>query len=71
MPFLDLKVDIKNGNITTDLYVRDTDTYQYLHYSSSQHLNLTPLKGLLFLVNLFVLVACVHFKNTLRDTWLE
>ena len=36
MPCLDLKVGIKNGNITTDLCVRDTDTYQYLHYSSSQ-----------------------------------
>ena len=36
MPFLDLKVGIENGNITTDLYVRDTDRHQYLHYSSAQ-----------------------------------
>ena len=36
MPFLDLKVGIKNGNITTDLYVRDTDRHQYFHYFSAQ-----------------------------------
>ena len=36
MSFLDLKVGIENGNITTDLYVRDTDRHQYLHYSSAQ-----------------------------------
>ena len=31
--FLDLKVGIKNANITTDLYVKDTDRHQYLHYT--------------------------------------
>ena len=35
IPFLDLKVCIKNGNITTDLYVRDTDRHQYLRYTSA------------------------------------
>ena len=35
IPFLDLKVGIKNGNITTDLYVKDTDRHQYLHYTSA------------------------------------
>ena len=35
IPVLDLKVGIKNGNITTDLYVRDTDRHQYLRYTSA------------------------------------
>ena len=35
IPLLDLKVGIKNGNITTDLYVRDTDRHQYLRYTSA------------------------------------
>ena len=35
IPFLDLKLGIKNGNITTDLYVKDTATHQYLHYTSA------------------------------------
>ena len=52
IPFLDFKVGIKNGNITTALYVKDTDRHQYL-------------------AKAFTLVACVHLKKTLRDTWLE
>ena len=34
MPFLDLKVGIKNRNVTTDSYVKDTDR-NYLHYASA------------------------------------
>ena len=34
IPFLDLKVGIKNGNITTDLYVKNTDRHQDLHTSA-------------------------------------
>ena len=32
--FLDLKVVMKDGNIITDLYVKPTDTHQYLDSSS-------------------------------------
>ena len=35
IPFLDLKVGIKNCNITTDLYVKYADRQQYLHYTSA------------------------------------
>ena len=35
LPFLDLKVKLSKGKISTDLYVKDTDKYQYLHYTSS------------------------------------
>ena len=35
IPFLDLKVGIKDGKITTDLYVKDTDRNRYLHYTSA------------------------------------
>ena len=33
--FLDLNVSIKNGAISTDLYIKPTDGHQYLHYKSS------------------------------------
>ena len=35
IPFLDLKVGIENGDITTDLCVKDTDRHQHLHYTSA------------------------------------
>ena len=35
LPFLDLKVELSKGKISTDLYVKDTDRHQYLHYTSS------------------------------------
>ena len=35
IPFLDLKVGIKDGKITTNLYVKDTDRHQYLQYTSA------------------------------------
>ena len=35
IPFLDLKVGIKNGNITSDLSVKDTDRHLYLHCTSA------------------------------------
>ena len=34
LPFLDLKVKLSKGKISTDLYVKDTDRHQYLHYTS-------------------------------------
>ena len=35
IPFLDLKVGLKDGKITTDLHVKPTDHHQYLHFSSA------------------------------------
>ena len=35
IPFLDLKVGLKDGKISTDLYVKPTDHHQYLHFSSA------------------------------------
>ena len=32
--FLDLNVSLRNGAISTDLYVKPTDGHQYLHYKS-------------------------------------
>ena len=34
LPFLDLKVKLSKGKIDTDLYIKNTDTHQYLHYTS-------------------------------------
>ena len=33
--FLDLNVSIRNGTVSTDLYIKPTDGHQYLHYKSS------------------------------------
>ena len=33
--FLDLNVSLRNGAISTDLYVKPTDGHQYLYYKSS------------------------------------
>ena len=35
IPFLDLKVGLNDGKITTDLHVKPTDRHQYLHFSSA------------------------------------
>lgn len=35
LPFLDLKIKFCDGKIRTDLYIKETDRHQYLHYSSS------------------------------------
>ena len=66
--FLHLKVGIKNCYITTDLYVKDTDRHQHLHYTSA---HLYHTKRSVVLAKLFALVICVHLKKTLRETWLE
>ena len=34
LPFLDLKVKLSKGKISTDLYVKETGRHQYLHYTS-------------------------------------
>ena len=33
--FLDLKVSLSGGQLTTDLHVKSTDKHQYLHYTSA------------------------------------
>ena len=33
--FLDLKVSLCDGKLTTDLHVKPTDRHQYLHYTSA------------------------------------
>ena len=33
IPFLDLKVGLKDGKIATDLHMKPTDRHQYLHFS--------------------------------------
>ena len=35
IPFLDLKVGLKDGKTATDLHVKPTDRHQYLHLSSA------------------------------------
>ena len=66
IPFLDLKVGIKDGKIITDLYVKDTDRHQYLHYTSAHPYH--TKKSVVF-AKIFALVAYVHMKKILRDTW--
>ena len=34
IPFLDLKVSLSNGDISTDLHIKSTDRHQFLHYTS-------------------------------------
>ena len=35
LPFLDVKVKLLEEKIKSDLYIKETDRHQYLHYSSS------------------------------------
>ena len=35
IPFLDLKVSLSGGQLTTDLHIKSTDKHQYLHYTSA------------------------------------
>ena len=35
IPFLDFKVGLKDGKITTELHVKPTDRHQYFHFSSA------------------------------------
>ena len=32
IPFLDLKVSLSNGDLSTDLHIKSTDRHQFLHY---------------------------------------
>ena len=35
IPFLDLKVSLSNGDLSTDLHIKFTDRHHFLHYTSS------------------------------------
>ena len=35
IPFLDLKVSLSNGDLSTDLHIKSTDRHQFLHCTSS------------------------------------
>ena len=39
IPFLDLKMSLSNGNLSTDLDIKSTDRHQFLHYISHQFLH--------------------------------
>ena len=64
IPFLNLKVGIKDGKITTDLYVKDTDRHQYLHYTSAHpyHTN----KSVVFSQALRLSRLCTYEKDFKR-----
>ena len=34
LPFLDITVNLKDGQVTTDIYYKNTDTHQYLNFKS-------------------------------------
>ena len=56
--FLDVKVIMKDGKIITDLYVKPTDTHQYLDSSSCHpyHCKKVPLTAKLFALIEYVLI---------------
>ena len=37
IPFLDLKVSLSNGDLSTDLHIKSVDKHQFLHYTLSHH----------------------------------
>ena len=59
IPFLDLKVGLKDGKITTDLHVKPTDHSQYLHFSSA-HPNHTK-RSIVFSQTLHMSRLCFNF----------
>ena len=56
--FLDVAVSLENGKITTDLYVKPTDTHQYLHSSSCHPYNCK--KGIIHSQTLHLNRICSH-----------
>ena len=38
--FIDLNISLRNGAIHTDLYIKPTDSYQYLRYQSSHPMHI-------------------------------
>ena len=63
-PFLDLKLGIKNVNIATDLFVKDTGRHQYLHYTSTRPYH--TKRSVVFSQTLLLSCLCA-FEKDLRD----
>ena len=65
IPFLDLKVGLKDGKITTDLHVKPTDRHKYLHFSSA-HPNHTK-RSLVFSQTLHMSKLCSNESDFERN----
>ena len=66
--FLDMKVSDSAGDICTDLYVKPTDTHQYL-LASSCHLNHIQ-SSIAYSQPLCILSICSSFQ-TVKRRWIE
>ena len=66
--FLDVTVSLVGGNITTDLYVKPTDSHQYLHSSSCHPYHCK--KGIPYSQALHLNRICIESleRNMLRKT---
>ena len=62
--FLDLNVSAKNNKVITDLYVKSTDCYQYLHCLSA-HPNHTKW-SVVFSQTLFISILCSYEGNYIK-----
>ena len=65
IPFLDLKVGLKDGKITTDLHVKPTHRHQSLHFSSA-HRNHTK-RSLVFSQTLRMSRLCSNESDFERN----
>ena len=59
--FLDLKVSLTKGKLSTDLHIKPTDCHQYLHYSSG-HPEHTK-RSIVYSQLLHVSWICFHENN--------
>ena len=57
--FLDVNISLKNGAIHTDLYIKQTDDYQFLHYQSPN-----PL-----LIKKGFQNACFSYEGMVFSSW--
>ena len=64
IPFLDIKVKLNEGKISTDLYIKSTDRHQYLHFTSS-HPNHTK-RSIVYSQGLRVKRICSENEDFLR-----
>ena len=64
IPFLDLKVKLNEGKISTDLYIKSTDSHQYLHFTSS-HANHTK-RSIVYSQGLQVKRICSEKEDFLK-----
>ena len=64
IPFLDLKVKLNEGKISTDLYIKSTDRHQYLHFTSS-HPNHTK-RSIVYSQGLRIKKICFEKEDFLK-----